>query len=144
MTRTRMCQEYPVSLVKLSFFFIQVKNIQVLDFDNWHPLMLLSLSFLKITTQASNFPLSVCQNIPSTILANITKSHSPYPVKMIKVSLKGFRKISFVNFKTSSFRHCNDVYCSRKISFYCIYTCNVLCISRTDFFKRWTKSLNLM
>ena len=35
---TRMCQEYPVSLVKLSFFFIQVKIIQVLVFDNWHPL----------------------------------------------------------------------------------------------------------
>ena len=33
-----MFQEYPVSLVKLSFFFIQVKIIQVLDFDNWHPL----------------------------------------------------------------------------------------------------------
>ena len=32
-----MFQEYPVFLVKLSFFFIQVKIIQVLDFDNWHP-----------------------------------------------------------------------------------------------------------
>ena len=38
MTHTRMFQGYPVSLVKLSFFFIQVKIIQVLDFDNWHPL----------------------------------------------------------------------------------------------------------
>ena len=38
MTHTRMCQECPVSLEKLSFFFIQVKIIQVLDFDNWHPL----------------------------------------------------------------------------------------------------------
>ena len=38
MTHTRMCQEYPVSLEKLSFFFIQVKIIQVLVFDNWHPL----------------------------------------------------------------------------------------------------------
>ena len=38
MTHTRMCQEYPVSLVKLSYFFIQVKIIQVLVFDNWHPL----------------------------------------------------------------------------------------------------------
>ena len=33
-----MCQECPVSLEKLSFFFIQVKIIQVLVFDNWHPL----------------------------------------------------------------------------------------------------------
>ena len=33
-----MFQEHPVSLVKLSFFFILVKLIQVLDFDNWHPL----------------------------------------------------------------------------------------------------------
>ena len=31
-------QEYPVSLVKLSFSVIQVTNIQVLDFDNWQPL----------------------------------------------------------------------------------------------------------
>ena len=36
MTHSRMCQEYSVSFVKLSFFFIQVKIIQVLDFDNWH------------------------------------------------------------------------------------------------------------
>ena len=40
MTHTRMCQECPVSLEKLSFFFIQVKIIQVLVFDNWHPLKL--------------------------------------------------------------------------------------------------------
>ena len=33
-----MCQECPVSLEKLSFFFILVKIIQVLVFDNWHPL----------------------------------------------------------------------------------------------------------
>ena len=38
MTHTRMCQECPVSLEKLSFFFIQVKIIQVLVFDIWHPL----------------------------------------------------------------------------------------------------------
>ena len=38
MTHTRMCQECPVSLEKMSFFFIQVKIIQVLVFDNWHPL----------------------------------------------------------------------------------------------------------
>ena len=38
MTHTRMCQECPVSLEKLSFFFIQVKIIQVLVFDNLHPL----------------------------------------------------------------------------------------------------------
>ena len=38
MTHTRICQECPVSLEKLSFFFIQVKIIQVLVFDNWHPL----------------------------------------------------------------------------------------------------------
>ena len=38
MTHTRMFQEYPGSMVKLYFFFIQVKIIQVLDFDNWHPL----------------------------------------------------------------------------------------------------------
>ena len=38
MTHTRMCQECPDSLEKLSFFFIQVKIIQVLVFDNWHPL----------------------------------------------------------------------------------------------------------
>ena len=38
MTHTRMCQECTVSLEKLSFFFIQVKIIQVLVFDNWHPL----------------------------------------------------------------------------------------------------------
>ena len=38
MTHTRVFQEYPVSLEKLSFFCIQVKIIQVLDFDNWHPL----------------------------------------------------------------------------------------------------------
>ena len=37
MTHTRF-QEYPVSLVKVSFLFIQVKLIQVLDFDNLHPL----------------------------------------------------------------------------------------------------------
>ena len=40
MTHTRMCQECPVSLEKLSFFFIQVKIIQVLVFDNWRPLNL--------------------------------------------------------------------------------------------------------
>ena len=39
MTHTRMFQEYPVSLVKLSFFFIQVKIIQVLDFDIGIPLI---------------------------------------------------------------------------------------------------------
>ena len=33
-----MFQEYLVSSVKLLFFFIQVKIIQVLDFDKWHPL----------------------------------------------------------------------------------------------------------
>ena len=38
MTHTRMCQECPVFLEKLSFFFIQVKIIQVLVFDSWHPL----------------------------------------------------------------------------------------------------------
>ena len=38
MTHTRMFQEYLVSLEKLSLFFIQVKIIQVLVFDNWHPL----------------------------------------------------------------------------------------------------------
>ena len=38
MTHTRMFQEYLVSLEKLYFFFIQVKIIQVLVFDNWHPL----------------------------------------------------------------------------------------------------------
>ena len=27
-----------IFLVKLPFFFIQVKMIQILDFDNWHPL----------------------------------------------------------------------------------------------------------
>ena len=43
MTHTRMCQECPVSLEKLSFFFIQVKIIQVLVFDNWHPLKLVNL-----------------------------------------------------------------------------------------------------
>ena len=36
-----MFQEHPVFLVKLSFFFMQVKIIQVLDFDNWHPLNIL-------------------------------------------------------------------------------------------------------
>ena len=35
-----MCQECPVSLEKLLFFFIHVKIIQVLVFDNWHPLNL--------------------------------------------------------------------------------------------------------
>ena len=43
MTRTRIIQEHPDSLVKLSFFFIQVKIIQVLDFDNWHPLNVFQL-----------------------------------------------------------------------------------------------------
>ena len=38
MTLTRMFQEHPVSLVKMSFSSIQVKLMQVLDFDNWHPL----------------------------------------------------------------------------------------------------------
>ena len=38
MTHTRMCHGNPVSLVKMSFLFIQVKIIQALDFDNWHPL----------------------------------------------------------------------------------------------------------
>ena len=38
MTRTRMFQEYLVSLVKFSLFYIKGKIIQVLDFDNWHPL----------------------------------------------------------------------------------------------------------
>ena len=41
MAHTKMCQEYPVSFVKLSFYFIQVKIIQIIqvfDFDNWHPL----------------------------------------------------------------------------------------------------------
>ena len=52
MTHTRMFQEYPVSLEKLSFFFIQVKIIQVLVFDNWHPLNqgILSQLFLHIST----------------------------------------------------------------------------------------------
>ena len=35
-----MCQIDPVNLEKLSFSFLQVKIIQVLDFDNWHPLKL--------------------------------------------------------------------------------------------------------
>ena len=47
MTHTRMCQECPVSLEKLSFFFIQVKIIQVLVFDNWHPLNQLCSRLLK-------------------------------------------------------------------------------------------------
>ena len=38
MTYTRMFQEYPVSLEKLSFFLYTGKIIQVLDFNNWHPL----------------------------------------------------------------------------------------------------------
>ena len=55
MTRTRMFQEYPVSLVKLSLFYIKGKIIQVLDFDNWHPLnqrnsLLRDLSFIPIVT----------------------------------------------------------------------------------------------
>ena len=33
-----MFQKYQVFLVKLSFFFIQVKSLQVLVFDNWQPL----------------------------------------------------------------------------------------------------------
>ena len=44
MTHTRMCQECPVSIEKLSFFFIQVKTIQVLVFDNWHPLNIMVLT----------------------------------------------------------------------------------------------------
>ena len=43
-----MYQEYPVPLVKLSFFFIQVKIIQVLDFDNWHPLNLIRREHIRM------------------------------------------------------------------------------------------------
>ena len=48
MTHTSMYQEYPVSLVKLSFIFIQVKIIQVLDFDNWRPLNALEPNFCAV------------------------------------------------------------------------------------------------
>ena len=54
MTHTRMCQECPVSLEKLSFFYIQVKIIQVLVFDNWHPLNLniyISCQAISLTAQ---------------------------------------------------------------------------------------------
>ena len=53
MTHTRMCQECPVSLEKLSFFFIQVKIIQVLVFDNWHPL---------------NGPIKFCTNLMHVLI----------------------------------------------------------------------------
>ena len=33
-----MFKKYQVFLVKLSFFYIQVKSLQVLVFDNWQPL----------------------------------------------------------------------------------------------------------
>ena len=49
MTHTRMCQENPVSLVKMSFLFIQVKIIQVLDFDNWHPLNVAKCHSMRVT-----------------------------------------------------------------------------------------------
>ena len=51
MAHTRMFHEYPISLVKLLFFFIQVKIIQVLDFDNRHLLnhFILSALFLVLT-----------------------------------------------------------------------------------------------
>ena len=49
-----MYQEYPVSLVKLSFFFIKVKIIQVLDFDNWHPLNMTITSNLSIRVMMSD------------------------------------------------------------------------------------------
>ena len=38
MTRAGVFREYPVSLERLSFFVIQVGIVQVLVFDNWHPL----------------------------------------------------------------------------------------------------------
>ena len=47
MNRTRMFQECPVYLVKLPFFIIQVKIIQELDFDNWHPLKFVLLIILR-------------------------------------------------------------------------------------------------
>ena len=56
MTHTRMCQEYPVSLEKLSFFFIQVKIIQVLVFDNWHPLKYPLTYGFRMATYISNAP----------------------------------------------------------------------------------------
>ena len=49
-----MYQEYPVSLVKLSFFFIKVKIIQVLDFDNWHPLNMTITRNLSIRVMMSD------------------------------------------------------------------------------------------
>ena len=47
MTHTRMFQEYLVSLEKVPIFFIQVKIIQVLDFENGHPLKMV-LSFKSL------------------------------------------------------------------------------------------------
>ena len=43
-----MYQEYPVSLVKLSFIFIQVKIIQVLDLHKWHPLKKKALNWVRV------------------------------------------------------------------------------------------------
>ena len=59
MTHTRMCQECPVSLEKLSFFFIQVKIIQVLVFDNWHPLKMPPMRPMS-TTDFTGLSVLVC------------------------------------------------------------------------------------
>ena len=68
MTHTRIFQEYPVSFVKLSFFFTQVKiKRQVLDFDNWHPLKWTYEPGANLTYLAS--PGQVCMGAKSFLVA---------------------------------------------------------------------------
>ena len=66
MTHTRMCQECPVSLEKLSFFFIQVIIIQVLVFDNWHP-----LNYLTVVSGVSSRPTMATCETGQVLLAGV-------------------------------------------------------------------------
>ena len=59
-----MGHEHQVSLVKLSFFFVQVKTIQVLVFDNWHPLKCMYV-YLQIQVNGIDTRTCTTQALPA-------------------------------------------------------------------------------
>ena len=91
MTHTRMCQECPVSLEKLSFFFIQVKIIQVLVFDNWHPLKdkLTRFPFLLLL-------LAISVNTCCPIFANFAIYDKEFDVTLRKLTRAICRDFFFI------------------------------------------------
>ena len=97
MTLTRMFQKHPDSLVKLSFFFIQVKIIQVLDFDNWHPLKSRSSSrnaYMRRVMRKPTF--CICENKGAEISFTVT-------AKLISAFVFATRIITFLYFLNPKF-----------------------------------------